>query len=678
MYIDLPIYEYMNARTWSSRRKEITWPYLLFFLDHILARNLLPTRSTLCLLLGTQPPRAQNLPNPSVPSWPAATLFETTHLQARRQALTTRLADVVSLSMMALYHPNFAFRLQACPLAAVFLKIGSKTHMLTPSLDDPERLTLALNGSTLPSQLLDDWDASIGEATHETLIEHQNLAYMDLMEQYQSKKQHLDRKIRAYSELEIRYDELKAAFSELTAAVGNKLSNAASGSPSGLAPVQPFEILHREDYPDVPIWTDKEYLTAHGDRKAAKGPVTMEDTKARCGSKRLSEDDENVTFWFVTNIDGTEVTGSWGREARQHARAIWVQLHTEGVAPFHWSEASMTVREFYAYHMELKFPELRLCEFSSKAHRIATLGYSGWKKKYFEEHGYPSGAIKTEDVDKTEMASTGKREASERPAGEPLPKKTKAEKNQESKNHKRPQEPVTAPTPDAQDNILTQPTIDDTPTPVVPPIADLSTTPQILPEPTLSAPAARHEQPATAPAADYERPSPPPHASEPQTDLMIIDSPPPPASPIENPLIMLAAQASRVTQIDNPLDAPVVQASRVENALGAQVAQASKGSQIENPLAALLGEATGPTTRAEFVEVKPSKKTIQKNAVASSSGTKQKVTYLRATNSTTPRNLCLKDYIIQNGPVTKEVFETKSANAAKAAHDAANSDAVLV
>ncbi|KAJ7138749.1 hypothetical protein C8R43DRAFT_955226 [Mycena crocata] len=603
---------------------------------------------------------------------------------------------------MALYHPNFAFRLQACPLAAVFLKIGSKTRMLTPSLDDPEHLTLALNGSTLPSQLLDDnptsarsrsqWDASIGEATHETLIEHQNLAYMDLMEQYQSKKQHLDRKIRAYSELEIRYDELKAAFSELTAAVGNKLSNAASGSPSGLAPVQPFEILHREDYPDVPIWTDKEYLTAHSDRKAAKGPVTMEDTKARRGSKRLSEDDENVTFWFVTNTDGTEVTGSWGREARQHARAIWVQLHTEGVAPFHWSEASMTVREFYAYHMELKFPELRLCEFSSKAHRIATLGYSGWKTKYFEEHGYPKGAIKSEDVDETKMASTSKREASERPAGEPLPKKTKAEKKRDSKNHKRPQEPVTAPTADAQDNILTQPTIDDTPTPVVPPIADLSTTPQILPEPTVSAPAARHEQPATAPATDYERPSSPPHASEPRTDLMIIDSPPPPASPIENPLIMLAAQASR---IDNPLDAPVVQASRVlpvETALGAQVAQASKGSQIENPLAALLGEATGPTTRAEFVEVKPSKKASQKNAVASSFGTK-KVTYLRATNSITPRNLCLKDYIVQNGPVTKEVFdphwkslgsepkkvfETKSANAAKAAQDAANADVVPI
>ncbi|KAJ7182569.1 hypothetical protein C8R43DRAFT_1116204 [Mycena crocata] len=501
------------------------------------------------------------------------------------------------------------------------------------------------------------WDASIGEATHETLIEHQNLAYMDLMEQYQSKKQHLDPKIRAYSELEIRYDELKAAFSELTAAVGNKLSNAASGSPSGLAPVQPFEILHREDYPDVPIWTDKEYLTAHGDRKAAKGPVTMEDTKARRGSKRLSEDDENVTFWFVTNTGGTEVTGSWGREARQHARAIWVQLHMEGVAPFHWSEASMTVREFYAYHMELKFPELRLCEFSSKVHRIATLGYSGWKTKYFEEHGYPSGAIKSEDVDETKMVSAGKREASERPAGEPLPKKTKAEKKRDSKNHKRPQEPVTAPTSDAQDNILTQPTIDDSLMPVVPPIADLSTTPRILPEPTFSAPAARHEQPATAPAADHEHPAPPPHASEPHIDLMIVDVPPPPVSTVENPLEMLAVQALRVTQIKNPLDVPVMQASRVPQARS-NTPLIPRWRRLRKVLrAALLGEATGPTTRAEFVEVKLSKKATQKNAVASSSGTKQKVTYLRATNSITPWNLCLKDYIIQNGPVTKEVFD---------------------
>ncbi|KAJ6553784.1 hypothetical protein DFH09DRAFT_1495356 [Mycena vulgaris] len=244
---------------------------------------------------------------------------------------------------------------------------------------------------------------------------------------------------RRLSDLQIRYDTLQHAYTELIASVGSKLSGASSSTTSPLAPSQPnastapLVPLNREDYPDVPIWTDKDYLTEFNERKKAKDPVTMQEAKPQRGSKRLSEDDENVMYWFLTSEDGTMMPGSWVKTVRMSARAIWAYLHSQGAAPQTWSEATSLTRAYYAQEIEKEYPELRLCAFSSKVHRLATVGYPGWAKAYFLKNGPPPGVLVKTDPSTTESEAaavvSGKREAPDVPADAPKPKKPKRKKS---------------------------------------------------------------------------------------------------------------------------------------------------------------------------------------------------------------------------------------------------------
>ncbi|KAJ7732353.1 hypothetical protein DFH07DRAFT_144105 [Mycena maculata] len=276
------------------------------------------------------------------------------------------------------------------------------------------------------------WNAVISEASHQMLLDHGNVDHTELFRNFQATKRNLDLTTRAYDDLEIRYQTLQNAFSNLTAAVSDKLT----ASPTTTATLLPrstlIELLDREDYPNVPIWTDKEYLAEFNRRKQDKGPVTMQEVKSRRGATRLAQDDENVTFWFVTTADGTPVTGSWGKLARAHARSIWIHLHGKGLAPSTWSEADSQVRSYYAQEMESQFPELRLCEFSSKANRIATLTYSGWRDPYFEKHGNRTTVTKADpavvDSNAEAVVSGTKREATDS-LPQSAPKKRKKKKH---------------------------------------------------------------------------------------------------------------------------------------------------------------------------------------------------------------------------------------------------------
>ncbi|KAJ6631809.1 hypothetical protein B0H10DRAFT_1975231 [Mycena sp. CBHHK59/15] len=89
-------------------------------------------------------------------------------------------------------------------------------------------------------------------------------------------------------------------------------------------------------------------------------------------------------------------------------------------------------------------------------------------------------------------------------------------------------------------------------------------------------------------------------------------------------------------------------------------------SEVDNPLAS-PGKSTGPTTRFDFIETTSKKDQKKKSLPApgpaqTSASVSGKISYLRVTNSTKPRNLCLRDYIKANGRVTKVVFDAYMAN----------------
>ncbi|KAJ6615706.1 hypothetical protein B0H10DRAFT_50175 [Mycena sp. CBHHK59/15] len=103
------------------------------------------------------------------------------------------------------------------------------------------------------------------------------------------------------------------------------------------------------------------------------------------------------------------------------------------------------------------------------------------------------------------------------------------------------------------------------------------------------------------------------------------------------------------------MDGRAHQVLREPQALGAGSARTPQGR-------ASFGEPIGPTTHAEFVEKLAAQDAKVKRSASgktpkTAAAKPARIVHLRATASTTIRNLCLKSYIQKNGKVTKEVFD---------------------
>lgn len=332
----------------------------------------------------------------------------------------------------------------------------------------------------------------------------------------------------------------------------------------------------------------------------------MQDSISKRGSKRLSEDDENVMFWFLTSENGTPMSGSWVKSVRATARSIWAYLHSQHAAPLTWSEATSLTRAYYAEEMERVYPELRLCEFSSKAHRLATLGYSGWAKSHFSKHGSPPGVLVKIDPNTMESDAAavvaGKRKASEYPSDAPRPKKTK-QKTPKIKLTTEPNPTAAAMSPPplppthAQSPPPLPPTQAQEPLPHSPLtlLVDTAQTQLPLPLPSSETP------PTTIPAVEPA----PPQSPEPLTN--------PPATPL--PLLQLATAPPAHVPV------PITTGSQVWQPYPATAAYKANNTRfrsttpckcfVTDPISiepqflcysASLGEPIVPVARAEFVE----------------------------------------------------------------------------
>lgn len=177
-----------------------------------------------------------------------------------------------------------------------------------------------------------------------------------------------------------------------------------------------LDVLTHDDYPQISYWTKQDYLKEEAERKKVNGKASMKEAQSQRGSRRLA-DDENVMLWFIEDQEGNSITGSRAKAARAKARPIWGYLHGQSRLPGRCNDADIVVRSYYAGEMHREFPELRLCDFDYKAHRIATMTFPNWVKNYKNPNSIKGEPDIEDDV------SITKRSASDPPDGEPVSKK---------------------------------------------------------------------------------------------------------------------------------------------------------------------------------------------------------------------------------------------------------------
>ncbi|KAJ7125552.1 hypothetical protein C8R43DRAFT_1135395 [Mycena crocata] len=483
------------------------------------------------------------------------------------------------------------------------------------------------------------FNPTVAEATHQSLIANRNLQYMKLYDAYSVQDDRYKAAQTAYEELKVRFDTLHSAYTLLVTAVSDKLSapatvhtNTSDRLVSSSNSVDHLKVLEQADHENITYWTETEYLQEHERRKKANGKATMTDAQSKRGSKRLSADDENMMLWFIEDKDGEPITGQRAKAARAQARKIWIYLNSEGRLPAsqHWNDADSVARSYYAGEMRRYFPELMLCELDYKAHRIATLIFSGWIKTFLRDNELKvEPGLADEEAEET-VAGKKKRSASQPPEDEPAPKR-------KSNSNSKPRNPAPAAAP------LPQPS---PPSPVAAPASRVVDTPSNT-EPTSKRTDSMDTEPVrrlpiaslsvgtsamtgTAPAVDHSAAPAPLEAAPPQRAVSAGQAVPPRA----------------VSAVE-----PILTTTYTE--------------QVDDPLAA-LGNSTAPLTRTEFVEKAtrkdaPKATRAKKNKAANTEGEgmarQEKIVYLRASGSKTARNLCLMDYITKKGRVTKAQFD---------------------
>ena len=131
----------------------------------------------------------------------------------------------------------------------------------------------------------------------------------------------------------------------------------------------PLPQLSPGDFPRVKNWY------ANGYNNQRKGGRREDD----------GEDDEegpkgSILSSYMIGEDGNLVSKSTMHAVREEARSFYLLLLRDGKAPHVWGEAPIDVRNELLYRLETSFPFLRYCDNHWKAKKVATNGYSQWKK----------------------------------------------------------------------------------------------------------------------------------------------------------------------------------------------------------------------------------------------------------------------------------------------------------
>ena len=140
--------------------------------------------------------------------------------------------------------------------------------------------------------------------------------------------------------------------------------------------------LLRADYPNVNFWTRHAWTAAS---KKANDSTTVKQKAAERGGTRMAND-ENVSMRFVEDAEGIAIGGRRAQDIRRHMRSVFNHLADQpgGPAPT-WTGYAGVKQQYYYHEMGNLFPELRLCELSWKADKLAIDAYPSWYQTYHKK-----------------------------------------------------------------------------------------------------------------------------------------------------------------------------------------------------------------------------------------------------------------------------------------------------
>ncbi|KAG6808926.1 hypothetical protein H0H92_002348 [Tricholoma furcatifolium] len=147
-------------------------------------------------------------------------------------------------------------------------------------------------------------------------------------------------------------------------------SNVASTTLSASLPSAslPLPCLDQDDYVNIKFWFKSAYLV---EKKKRKAYSKLEDELDTNG---------NIMTWYLEDEDGDPVDGAKVEQVRATARSLWETLKSRGIAPSTWSEANNEAHNYYEAHLCERHPEVSYCENNWKAHQIAIDSYPSWSK----------------------------------------------------------------------------------------------------------------------------------------------------------------------------------------------------------------------------------------------------------------------------------------------------------
>jgi hypothetical protein len=132
-----------------------------------------------------------------------------------------------------------------------------------------------------------------------------------------------------------------------------------------------------ENYPTINFW----YKKQRG-KEITRRRLTQQTSNS--GSSRCTSQDENSTFWFLQNVDGTVVDRDIVTSMHKTARLVWTCMSDEH-RPMGLPWKSVHTKHCLEFWLRLEhmYPFLHLCANHYKADAVATEDYTHW----YNAHG---------------------------------------------------------------------------------------------------------------------------------------------------------------------------------------------------------------------------------------------------------------------------------------------------
>lgn len=178
----------------------------------------------------------------------------------------------------------------------------------------------------------------------------------------------------------------RTAFATLAQSVPQLIAQPANSltisSPNPLVLIPGSQPLLQSDYPNIKFWTRHSWTAAN---KKANNFTTVRQKAPERGGTRMAND-ENVSMRFIEDAEGAVIGGHRAQDIRRRMRTVFNHLAAQPGGPAAtWTGYADIKQRYYYQEMANAFPELRFCELSWKADKLAIDAYPSWYQTYLKK-----------------------------------------------------------------------------------------------------------------------------------------------------------------------------------------------------------------------------------------------------------------------------------------------------